>query len=104
MCKASFGMFPSDPLTNNPHNQGKNMSDHYQTETKEHRGHTITLKWCFDYDCEAPWEHEDGHGPVSDWTTRDKAPGELVLNSDRRSYRYYDYAEAIISLRKSNLK
>lgn len=42
----------------------------------------------------APWEEEDGHGPVSDWTTRDKQPGELVLNSDRHSKRYYDFAEA----------
>lgn len=70
-------------------------NDAYKTETAEHNGHTITLEWHYDPDCEAPWEHEDGHGPVSDWTTRDKRPGELVLHSDRHSYRYYDYAEAI---------
>lgn len=50
-------------------------------------------------DCrDAPWDNEDGHGPVSEWVTRDKRPGELVLNEDGRrhgkSYRYYDYAEA----------
>lgn len=46
-------------------------------------------------DCHgAPWEECDGHGPVSDWTSRDKLPGERVLNSDRGSYRYYDVAEA----------
>lgn len=71
------------------------MSEHYKETTKEHRGHTITLKWFFDQDSGEPWKECDGHGPVSDWTTRDKVPGELVLYSDRRSYRYYDYAEAM---------
>ena len=46
-------------------------------------------------DCDhgAPWE-EDGHGPVSDWTTRDKLPGEVIISQDGRSRRYYDFAEA----------
>ena len=47
-----------------------------------------------DQDHGAPWDEHDGHGPVSDWTTRDKAPGELILSEDRRSKRYYDFAEA----------
>lgn len=47
-----------------------------------------------DSDSGAPWEESDGHGPVSDWTTRDKAPGELVLSHDRSAKRFYDYAEA----------
>jgi hypothetical protein len=42
----------------------------------------------------APWEVDCGHGPVSDWTTRGKLPGERVLWSDRGCYRYYDVAEA----------
>lgn len=42
----------------------------------------------------APWEEHDGHGPVSEWTTRAKLPGEMVINRDGNSYRYYDYAEA----------
>ncbi|VBG63485.1 hypothetical protein [Burkholderia pseudomallei] len=42
----------------------------------------------------APWDEEDGHGPVSDWTTRDKRPGEWVLSSDHGSKRFYDVAEA----------
>lgn len=71
------------------------MTDSFETITKQHLEHTITVEWFYDYACEAPWEHEEGHGPVSDWVTRDKHPGELVLCSDRRSYRYYDYAEAI---------
>lgn len=42
----------------------------------------------------APWEEHDGHGPVSEWTSRDKAPGELVLAEGRHSKRFYDFAEA----------
>lgn len=42
----------------------------------------------------APWKKEDGHGDVSEWTTRDKLPGELVLSEDRRSKRFYDFAGA----------
>ncbi len=57
-------------------------------------GYTAKLAVEWDTDTEAPWEHCDGHGPVSDWETRDKAPGELVLSSDRNSKRFYDFAEA----------
>ena len=42
-----------------------------------------------------PWDEHDGHGPVSDWTSRNKRPGELVLNSDRGSRRYYDFQAAM---------
>lgn len=37
-----------------------------------------------------PWEESDGHGVVSEWTTREKRPGERVLIADRQSKRYYD--------------
>lgn len=48
-----------------------------------------------DDDADPPWEREDGHGPVTDWERREsKAPGELVLYSDGRSRRFYDFAEA----------
>lgn len=47
-----------------------------------------------EYSSGAPWEEECGHGPVSDWTTRDKMPGERVLCEDRGSRCYYDVAEA----------
>ena len=56
--------------------------------------YTITATIKHDSDTGAPWSEHDGHGPVSDWTTRDKRPGELVLCSDRNSRRYYDFAEA----------
>lgn len=45
---------------------------------------------------DAPWDSECGHGPVSNWTTRAKQPGERVLVGDRRgAKRYYDFAEAV---------
>ena len=48
-----------------------------------------------DRDHGAPWDEEDGHGPVSDWTRRDKRPGELTLDSDGHGSRHlYDFAEA----------
>lgn len=48
----------------------------------------------------APWEEHDGHGIVSDWTTRAKLPGERVLVSDRNSKRYYDVqGTMVIALR-----
>lgn len=58
-------------------------------------GYSALIKYDYDTDCDAPWDFCDGHGPVSDWTTRDKAPGELVLSEDRNSKRFYDYAGAI---------
>jgi hypothetical protein len=42
-----------------------------------------------------PWKEEDGHGPVSDWTTRSKNAGERVLAKDGSHYHYYDYAGAM---------
>ncbi len=47
-----------------------------------------------DTDHGAPWDEEDGHGPVSDWTRRDKMPGEMVLAEDHGWRRFYDFAEA----------
>ena len=58
---------------------------------------TLTAELVVDMDHRSPWTEEDGHGPVSEWTTRAKLPGELVLNDDgnrQRSRRYYDFAEA----------
>jgi hypothetical protein len=42
-----------------------------------------------------PWEHSDGHGPVSEWTRRDKKPGEWTLCEERGSKRYYNFSEAM---------
>lgn len=53
-----------------------------------------------DDDTAPPWERAEGHGGVSDWTTRDKAPGELILNADGRSRRFYDFAGACATARR----
>lgn len=58
-------------------------------------GFTITARLEADDDSGAPWAREDGHGDVSDWTNRAKAPGERVLCSDRGRFRYYDFAGAV---------
>lgn len=57
----------------------------------------LTLRFLMERgeDAGAPWKNEDGHGPVSEWTTRDKEPGERLLHKDRESKRFYDYAEAM---------
>lgn len=57
-------------------------------------GLTFRVEFTDDPDMPPPWENSDGHGVVSDWTTRPKCPGELLLNQDRNSKRYYDFAEA----------
>lgn len=77
------------------------MSSHaYQTDTFEREGLTFQTERFYDATHGAPWEEEEGHGPVSDWRRNqysiypEKRPGERVLSSDRNSYRYYDVAEA----------
>lgn len=53
-----------------------------------------------DDDCgDAPWERSEGHGEVTEWTSRDKRPGELVLNKDRGLHRFYDFAGACATAR-----
>lgn len=67
----------------------------YDSYELEHKGHTFQVNVHADSDYGTPWDNSDCHGPVSKWTTRDKAPGERVLCSDRGIRRYYDFAEAI---------
>jgi hypothetical protein len=68
----------------------------YAPETLElESGLTLRIECENDTDMGAPWEEHDGHGPVSEWTTRAKASGERLLHSDGRSKRYYDFAAAV---------
>lgn len=46
------------------------------------------------HDMGAPWDNEEGHGPVTGWTRREKRPDELVLNSNRGDKRYYNFKDA----------
>ena len=58
-------------------------------------GFVLTFRAEYDSYHGAPWEEECGHGPVSEWTSRAKRSGDLVLCSDRSSCRFYDFAEAM---------
>ena len=71
------------------------MHDAYRTETRESGIMSFRIEWLYDHDCDPPWDREDGHGPVSDWEHRSKRPGEMILNSDHGSHRFYDFAEAV---------
>jgi len=70
------------------------MSNYHRT-ILELNGRGYAAEWFYDEDMGAPWEEHDGHGPVSDWTRRDKKPGELVLSEDRSLRRFYDFQAAI---------
>jgi hypothetical protein len=67
----------------------------YDWQNFTHEGRNYRARLDVDQHNGAKWENEDGHGEVSDWTTRDKAPGEMVLAEDRRFKRYYDFAGAV---------
>jgi hypothetical protein len=71
------------------------MSYELMSDTFEHEGHQFKVAAYRDEGMGAPWDEHDGHGPVSEWTSRDKRPGELVLNETRGSRRYYDFQEAV---------
>lgn len=58
-------------------------------------GFELVARIEYDDDAAAPWAREDGHGPVTDWTSRSKKPSERVLLSDHGIQRYYDFAEAV---------
>ena len=76
------------------------MKHLYDGETFEHEGLTFRVNFEPDSDAGEPWSREDGHGEVSDWTSRDKQPGERILCSDRGRKRYYDFAGAVKLARK----
>lgn len=72
------------------------MEDVYRTEEiVTHKGSKFNVEFAYDAMGSTPWEDCDGHGEVSEWTTRAKRAGELVLCSDRSRKRYYDFAGAV---------
>jgi len=71
------------------------MSDVYKSFDFTVAGQSFTADLVRDESHGAPWDENDGHGVVSDWTTRDKAPGELVLAEDGRQRRFYDLSGSI---------
>lgn len=64
-------------------------------------GETFSIASEYD-DIGEPWEWEAQFeaNVVSSWTRRSKNPGELILNRDRESYRYFDFALAVKELKK----
>lgn len=68
---------------------------HNDGDTFTRDGLTFRVKFRDDNDGGAPWEEHDGHGPVTDWVTRSKKPGELILSADGCARRYYDFAAAV---------
>ncbi len=74
----------------------------YGTDTFEHDGREFQVEFIPDDDSTPPQDRADGHGPVSDWTSRDKAAGERIIAEDSagycgstRSRRFYDVQEAM---------
>jgi hypothetical protein len=65
------------------------------TEAVRADGFTFTARLMDDAHHGAPWEEEDGHGPVL-VTRRAKQPGELALGETgcNRAKRFYDFAQA----------
>ena len=72
----------------------------YDSFTFTLEGHEFTATLHYDQDMGPPWKEHDGHGEVSEWMSRDKRAGELVLSSDRGSKRFYDFAGAVALARK----
>lgn len=65
-------------------------------------GFVVTAKIVHDDSGEAPWERDCLHGPVSDWTLREKRPGERVLSVAERGghRRFYDFAAAVAAYKR----
>jgi hypothetical protein len=70
--------------------------------TFEHKGRQFGMTIEFDAGLQEPWKEHDGHGIVSEWTSRAKRAGERVLVQDRSSYRYYNFAETMKLARKDS--
>lgn len=58
-------------------------------------GLTFSVNTETDFDAGAPWDREDGHGPVREVRTDSKRPGERILHSGRHYDHAYDFAEAM---------
>src|SRR5439155_21591731 len=66
-------------------------------DTFEHEGYRFKFDVEHDADIGPPWKEFDNYGIVSEWTCRDKDPGERVLAKDHSGYRflYYDFEETM---------
>lgn len=71
-------------------------------DTFTHLGYQFRVTARHDDAAEAPWDGEDGHGPVSGWAARDKRPGERVLCQSHGPRRYYDIEGATALAKKDD--
>lgn len=60
-----------------------------------HRGLPFTMRIEPDDGMGKPWKEHDGHGVVTEWVHRDKAPNERILARDRNSILCYDVSASI---------
>lgn len=76
------------------------LSHEWQRFTYDGREYAARLE--YDQHHGAPWEECTGHGPVTDWESRDKRPGDLILSEDNRgrAKRFYDFQEACAIARR----
>lgn len=73
---------------------------YYDGDTFKRNGRTFKIEMPYD-DCgRVPWEDDDGAGIVSEWTRRDKAPGERELCSARGNKRFYDWQETTVKAKR----
>ena len=79
---------PESPRKSEP-----STGDVFRIRDRRGISHTLVLAMPRDDDATPPWDRSEGHGVVSEWTTRDKLPGERVLSEDRGSKRFYDVQE-----------
>ncbi len=74
------------------------MDQPFNTETIEHRGVTVRIKYFYDHDAGCPWENSDGHGVIrseySYYGKPEKKPGEVLIQGERGSYHIYDWQES----------
>lgn len=79
------------------------MDAYQHTDVTDKEGKRFRIEHHYDHDMEPPWESAEGHGVVSDWTRRNKRPGELILNRDGRGWcRFYDFQASIKIARRDS--
>jgi len=69
------------------------MTAYHTEDYIDDDGSRFRVEYEYDHDADYPWENAASYyqGIVSDWTTRDKRPGELLLCESRGFKRYYDF-------------
>jgi len=72
------------------------MTAYHTEDYTDSSGQRFRIEYHYDHDMGPPWEACDGHGFVSDWESRDKQPGELILKEDSRgNRRFYDFQASV---------